>query len=839
MTNHQVCRQHSDDTDGGSSCGMATSMIQRILLTASFAFLLPMAVFGQNLAPGEATEGITGAGVQGEIEYIAVDDPTDVYSAGTMVVAGQAFIIPANLLIDLPANRLTLQQVLAQAPPEALALGESGLCKGDSTLRGRQGGFAFILGNQMVDGRQIAGDVFIQKSSDFFSGNVTFINHDEGYFCLNGIEGQDGTGTMVRINDPDAVHTIQSGSGCTPGMPNCSPDVRYCNDPENYTITFSNGYPMCIPSTVTGGARTQGADADGRNDEYCPHQNRQGPLRGNGREATDSRYQAPMQVGDNVGVEGSPEVINGVSFFSAHTCTGGKAIVTRDDPTQPCYLMADEVEWDAPGFANERVKVLLIGFSTLDSSQVDIYALDKDPTTNEDHQRLIGSTRNNPITVNHGIGQGSAGIFKVTYDVDFLKGAPVGPRSSPCAKLTTSGYDVCPQGGTMNEEFALLTPITREAIFISAHNETLEPGIEAYNLQGDPWFHGQYLTPAGIGHPEWDEIDLNRMWMPFIFAGEPWNLDRRLSPGGCDDTNGDGAVDCEDLVSAPIGSLHLDPFPYGGVNPMTGLIGGSNLDLEFDPIVDPVTGEICGNGLDDDGDLLIDCDDPECDNNADCVAEEQAGGAIGEICGNLDLLGQPVDDDDDGLIDCFDPECQGAADCIGIGAVLGFTFVPTNMERMFGYYPFTYEDADGDPTNGAEHLVTMIPFANPDGTITSYATDLKPAEDPNGAMVLPPLVVACANFNSEPAATPPGLGGLGAVMDTPLTVAEADIATDADGDSLIITFGPGSSGGTLELVGTDYIYTPATGFTGEETFTFSVDDRHGGETTGSISFSVQ
>ena len=49
--------------------------------------------------------------VSGEVERITVLDPTDRWSRGTMVVAGQNVIIPRNMVIDLPANRLTLQEL--------------------------------------------------------------------------------------------------------------------------------------------------------------------------------------------------------------------------------------------------------------------------------------------------------------------------------------------------------------------------------------------------------------------------------------------------------------------------------------------------------------------------------------------------------------------------------------------------------------------------------------------------------------------------------------------------------------------------------------------------------
>ena len=93
-----------------------------------------------------------------------------------------------------------------------------------------------------------------------FAGVVSYIDHTEGYMVVNGTPGappaEDGgpvgnPGYIVRINDPEGVHTIQQGLGCD-GGPNCSPDPRFTNDPENYTVTFSTGVPICLPSTVMG-----------------------------------------------------------------------------------------------------------------------------------------------------------------------------------------------------------------------------------------------------------------------------------------------------------------------------------------------------------------------------------------------------------------------------------------------------------------------------------------------------------------------------------------------------------------------------------------------------------
>jgi len=43
----------------------------------------------------------------------------------------------------------------------------------------------------------------------------------------------------------------------------------------------------------------------------------------------------------------------------------------------------------------------------------------------------------------------------------------------------------------------------------------------------------------------------------------------------------------------------------------------------------------------------------------------------------------------------------------------------------------------------------------------------------------------------------------------------------------------------MELVNGDYTYTPAVGFVGVESFTFTATDSHGGVTTGLLSFDVQ
>ena len=527
------------------------------------AFLLALALVGLSLFAGPSrlsAQAITSAAVDGEVEHIFLDDPTDFFSSGTIVVGITTIIVPRNLLIDLPANRVTLAQLFNEAPPECRSLGETGLARSDGCVYGKQAAFAHILANTLPDGTNVAGDVFLQKGNETAIGTVTFIDHTQGFMRINGDPSDaTNTGLIVRINDPEGVHTIQSGLGCN-GGPNCSPDPRFTNDPENYTITFTTGYPMCIPSTVaTGGNRTVGSDANGLGDEFCPASNRGNLV------AQDSQFFAPLQVGDAVTCEGNMEIVRDrvtgvdISFLSCHTFTVSTSIHSRNAPDQPDYVTFDEAEWDAPGYRNERVKALFIGFSTLPESEVTLFALDKDPVSGENQERLLGSTINNPNNVNQGIGVNGRNIWKIVYDVDFIKGAPVSPRLSPCTILTNAGFDPCPSGFTMEAEFAILAPLTREIIAHSRHSTLLNPGVTAHNLLGQPWQHGKYLTPVGIGHPEFEEIDLNGMATPFTFSGETWNIDRRLGPNGCDEV-------CDDVATAPMGTLFLDPFPYSGLD---------------------------------------------------------------------------------------------------------------------------------------------------------------------------------------------------------------------------------------------------------------------------------
>jgi len=162
--------------------GWLRSMVRPLLLALSLAGgLAPAAV--------QAAAAATAAPISGEIQHLSLTTPGDYWSGGTIVVGNQSIIIPRNLLVDLPANRLTLWQLVDQAPAACKALGQTGLAKSDTCNTSGKGGFAFVAANRTRNGNVIAGDLFLEKGRESVSGVVTYINHTDGYLRINGTEG--------------------------------------------------------------------------------------------------------------------------------------------------------------------------------------------------------------------------------------------------------------------------------------------------------------------------------------------------------------------------------------------------------------------------------------------------------------------------------------------------------------------------------------------------------------------------------------------------------------------------------------------------------------------------
>lgn len=541
-----------------------------VLLTIAMAAAgLPVLVAGAG-----TTSAAAGAGtISGEIERIFLDTPGDVYAGGQVVVGGQNVIIPRNLLLDLPANRLTLQQLFTQAPPACVTTHETGLAKTDVCNTTHTGAIITLSANRVASGDVIAGDVLIEKGVDSVMGNVTYIDHTDGYFRVNGRPGDPTTGVMVRINDPDGRHTVQQGLGCVIGTPNCSPDVRFALDPDNYTNVFTSGYPLCIASTVPRPASVTlpdvgtnpGSDANGVGDRFCPVINRAG------RVAGDSRLMAPLQLGDPVSAEGNFETVNGVRFLSSHSTTVSFGLQTSGAANQPDYMFLEEAFIDVAGFQNQRARALFIGFATNPNPDVMGWSIHYDPELNQQHELPLATT-NGCNAAGGGCTGFGTGLFKIRYDSDFLA-QPTSPKLSPCSHINADprfGTTVCPGGNSAANEFGILSPVPHEIQFRTGKKVAdLAGSLKSIDISGNESTNGQYLFPfganlGGINFPEALEFNLDLANQPFDFEGIPWNLDRRLSPGGCQAI--DPVTHVAQCESTP---QPLDPFPWSEVDPRT------------------------------------------------------------------------------------------------------------------------------------------------------------------------------------------------------------------------------------------------------------------------------
>ena len=308
------------------------------------------------------------------------------------------------------------------------------------------------------------------------------------------------------------------------------------------------------------------------------------------------------------------------------------------------------------------------------------------------------------------------------------------------------------------------------------------------------------------------------MWTPLIFSGTPWTLDRRLGPGGCEDP-------CiSDTSALPLGSLRLDPFPASGLNPTGQIAGGAGGGPVEPPEPVPPGEEDCANGIDDNGDGLTDCDDPLCADEPECTG-------IGENCEN------GLDDDNDGLIDCADTDCTLDPAC-PLGN-LGVQFLPDNFDRVFGYWPFTYIDADVDPLTGApgnpgaEFLVTKIDWNN-----TLLQPD--PATLPGFGLAFQ-LPVDCAGLNNNPTPQPDDLGlqaGDTFWVFTGESLAANDTDPDGDKVSFLSVASASANGGSITPAGTSWLYVPLPAFTGQDSFTYTAADSHGGQASGTVTVTV-
>ena len=282
--------------------------------------------------------------VQGELKGIAIDDRADRWSGGSITVGTERIVVPARLLIELPGTTVTLQELFAQAPERCRKDEASGLLVSDA-CRVRHDGpspartwsarddttprttldpeptgapppttarVSVVVPTSApgVSGSgadPIATRIVLTRNDQSVWGPVTFVNEEQGYLRVGGAFGTDEGGAIVRINDPDARQSAQSGLGCgTEG--NCSPDARFRANSERYTVRFEVGFPACVPGGLG---------------DVCAQASR--PIRG----VVDAVLLVPIRPGDHMTARGTFEVVDGVRVFWAHS------LIVHTSPVAP------------------------------------------------------------------------------------------------------------------------------------------------------------------------------------------------------------------------------------------------------------------------------------------------------------------------------------------------------------------------------------------------------------------------------------------------------------------------------------------------------------------------
>jgi hypothetical protein len=228
--------------------------------------------------------------VSGRLDALSIDSS----GRARLVVAGRRIHAEPDVPWEFPGQQLVLREVLAQAPAACVSRQETGLLAADECLASRRANLpdrnlvvtVFTAGIS----EPVASAIKVTGGRDSVSGAVTFVSPSEGYLRVGGAYGVD-TGTMLRINDPGSIQSMQSGTGCG-REGNCSPDARFGIRRTPPSVAFTTGRPACIQGPV---------------EQLCPPASREMP----------DGLTAAVQKGDHVSAAGAYEQIGDERVFFA------------------------------------------------------------------------------------------------------------------------------------------------------------------------------------------------------------------------------------------------------------------------------------------------------------------------------------------------------------------------------------------------------------------------------------------------------------------------------------------------------------------------------------------
>jgi hypothetical protein len=159
-----------------------------------------------------------------------------------------------------------------------------------------------------------------------------------------------------------------------------------------------------------------------------------------------------------------------------------------------------------------------------------------------------------------------------------------------------------------------------------------------------------------------------------------------------------------------------------------------------------------------------------------------------------------------------------------------FALAATDVDSASFSYAVYTAPSDGQITrSGANLTYTPAPNANGMRALTYYA------HDGNSSSSLATVTLQITPRNDNPTTADDYLA---TDPSTPVTFTATGNDVDPDGDPLQLDSVDAADHGTVEMVDGNVVYTPDDGFTGTDTFGYTVVDSHGAAATGQIHISV-
>ncbi|MFO1264312.1 MAG: retention module-containing protein [Rhodoferax sp.] len=167
----------------------------------------------------------------------------------------------------------------------------------------------------------------------------------------------------------------------------------------------------------------------------------------------------------------------------------------------------------------------------------------------------------------------------------------------------------------------------------------------------------------------------------------------------------------------------------------------------------------------------------------------------------------------DGTVHVTNYTVAGDATVHAAGTTTNITGVGSLLINADGSYVFT-------PASGYTGAVPLTTYSVTDGVSTLSNSTL------------------AFNFNHAPVAA---ADAVTTTADTALTITAQTLLindTDSDGNALKLLSVTGGTHGSVILNGTDVVYTPTAGYSGSDTFQYTISDGHGGTSTANVAVQI-